>query len=109
MAIRQETGQRVSRKLYKQLYLIRSAENAIRAHYLENEMKMPMHMSIGAEAIATGVCHALGAPHGLFAHRQRPNRIVQLAFGPKVRRHLHPAHRRHRSDTARRGFSPKDS
>ncbi|MBI2056327.1 MAG: thiamine pyrophosphate-dependent dehydrogenase E1 component subunit alpha [Candidatus Sungbacteria bacterium] len=49
-----------SRKLYRQLYLIRTAENAIRAHYGENEMKMPMHMSIGAEAIAAGVCHALG-------------------------------------------------
>lgn len=50
----------VSRKLYRQLHMIRSAENAIRAHYVENEMKMPMHMSIGAEAIAAGVCHALG-------------------------------------------------
>lgn len=55
-----DAEQQVSRKLYRQLYLARSAENAIRAHYAENEMKTPMHMSVGAEAIATGVCHALG-------------------------------------------------
>jgi pyruvate dehydrogenase E1 component alpha subunit len=41
------------------MYLIRSAEKAIREYYPENEMKTPMHMSMGEEAIAVGVCHAL--------------------------------------------------
>jgi TPP-dependent pyruvate/acetoin dehydrogenase alpha subunit len=45
--------------LYKTMYLIRRAEEVIQAHYLEDEMKTPMHMSMGAEAIAAGVCHAL--------------------------------------------------
>lgn len=45
--------------LYKKLYLIRKAETEIRKYYPEDEMKTPMHMSIGEEAITAGVCHAL--------------------------------------------------
>ena len=45
--------------LYKKLYLVRSAEEMIKKHYSENEMKTPMHMSAGSEAIAVGVCYAL--------------------------------------------------
>lgn len=46
-------------ELYKKLYLIRRAEEKIVEHYPEDEMKTPMHMSMGEEAIAVGVCHAL--------------------------------------------------
>jgi TPP-dependent pyruvate/acetoin dehydrogenase alpha subunit len=46
-------------ELYRKLYLIRRAEEKIREHYNEDEMKTPMHMSMGEEAIAVGVCHAL--------------------------------------------------
>lgn len=45
--------------LYRKLYLIRKAETQIRRYYPENEMKTPMHMSMGEEAIAVGVCQAL--------------------------------------------------
>jgi len=33
---------------------------------MEDEMKTPMHMSMGEEAIAIGVCHALGAEDQVF-------------------------------------------
>ncbi len=46
-------------ELYKKLYLIRKAEAEIRKHYPEDEMKTPMHMSMGGEAISVGVCQAL--------------------------------------------------
>ncbi len=46
-------------ELYKKLYLIRKAEAEICKHYPENEMKTPMHMSMGSEAISVGVCQAL--------------------------------------------------
>lgn len=45
--------------LYARMYLIRAAERAIQAHYAEDQMTTPMHMSMGAEAIAVGVCAAL--------------------------------------------------
>ncbi|TRZ96034.1 thiamine pyrophosphate-dependent dehydrogenase E1 component subunit alpha [bacterium] len=46
-------------ELYRKLYTVRKTEECIREHYAENEMKTPMHMSMGEEAIAVGVCHAL--------------------------------------------------
>ena len=45
--------------LYRKLYLVRRAEERIVEHYGEDDMKTPMHMSMGEEAIAVGVCHAL--------------------------------------------------
>ena len=44
---------------YKNLYLIRKSEEKIVEHYFDNDMKTPMHMSMGAEAIAVGVCSVL--------------------------------------------------
>jgi len=52
--------------LYKKLYLVRSAENLIREHYKEDEMKTPMHMSTGGEAISVGVCEAVQGKSQVF-------------------------------------------
>jgi pyruvate dehydrogenase E1 component alpha subunit len=46
-------------KLYHDIYLIRACEKAIKTYYKENEMKTPMHMSEGEEAIVVGICSAL--------------------------------------------------
>jgi len=57
---------RVNLELYKKLYLVRRVEETIQEHYMEDEMKTPMHMSMGEEAIAIGVCHALGEEDQVF-------------------------------------------
>jgi len=57
---------KLNSELYKKLYLIRKAETEIREHYFENEMKTPMHMSMGEEAIVVGVCQALGRNSQVF-------------------------------------------
>jgi pyruvate dehydrogenase E1 component alpha subunit len=54
--------------LYRKIYRIRRAEQSIIQHYGENEMKTPMHMSMGEEAIAAGVCTALAAGDKLFGY-----------------------------------------
>jgi pyruvate dehydrogenase E1 component alpha subunit len=54
--------------LYRKIYRIRRAEQTIIQHYGENEMKTPMHMSMGEEAIAAGVCTALGPGDKLFGY-----------------------------------------
>jgi TPP-dependent pyruvate/acetoin dehydrogenase alpha subunit len=46
--------------LYRRVYLIRRAEEAIIARYRGDEMKTPVHLSVGQEAVAAGVCQALG-------------------------------------------------
>lgn len=53
-------------ELYRKLYLIRAAESAIRKYYHEDDMKTPMHMSMGEEAIIVGACQALGADGQVF-------------------------------------------
>lgn len=45
--------------LYERIYLIRKAEIAIQQFYPENEMKTPMHMSMGEESAIVGVVSAL--------------------------------------------------
>ncbi|MGN7611098.1 thiamine pyrophosphate-dependent dehydrogenase E1 component subunit alpha [Magnetococcales bacterium HHB-1] len=51
--------QDINWELYQKLYLIRRVEDLITEHYMDDEMKTPMHMSAGGEAISTGVCQAL--------------------------------------------------
>src|SRR5688572_26468160 len=46
-------------EIYKTLYLIRKSEELIIKHYKEDEMKTPMHMSMGEEAIVVGIVAAL--------------------------------------------------
>lgn len=46
--------------LYLKMYRIRAAEELLRQHYPEDEIRTPLHLSHGAEAIAVGVCAALG-------------------------------------------------
>lgn len=46
-------------ELYRKMYLIRRSEEKIRQLYSEDQMKTPIHMSIGEEAIAVGVLSAL--------------------------------------------------
>jgi pyruvate dehydrogenase E1 component alpha subunit len=47
--------------LFFQMQRIRKVQLKIEAHYLENEMKTPVHLYIGQEAIAVGVCAALSS------------------------------------------------
>lgn len=48
------------KKLYYSMLRIRMIEEAIAARYHEQEMRCPVHLSIGQEAIAVGVCANLG-------------------------------------------------
>lgn len=60
------TEKELSFELYKKLYLIRACEHKIIELYCEDEMKTPMHMSMGGEANSVGVCHALGLKDQVF-------------------------------------------
>jgi len=53
-------------ELYRKMYLIRISEEKIRELYSEDEMKTPMHMSMGSEAINVGVCQALNKDDQVF-------------------------------------------
>ena len=59
------TGENIGEKmnklisLYKKMFLIRKSEEVIIENYFDDDMKTPMHMSMGSEAIAAGVCEAI--------------------------------------------------
>lgn len=47
-----------SLKLYRTMLLIRKSEEGIIKYYAQDDMKTPMHMSMGEEAIVAGICAA---------------------------------------------------
>ena len=53
--------------LYRKLLLIRLCEERIRQDYFQDEMKTPVHLSIGAEGISAGVHHAMPKGTSYFA------------------------------------------
>lgn len=56
--------------LYQSMLRIRLVEEAIADHYAEGEMRCPVHLSIGQEAAAVGVCAALAPTDKVYStHR----------------------------------------
>jgi len=52
-------GKERALKAYRDMLRIRMVEEAIAEHYSEQEMRCPVHLSVGQEAAAVGVCSAL--------------------------------------------------
>ena len=63
--------------LYRKLILARRAEEKIREGYFNDEMKTPVHLGIGGEAISVGVCHCL--PEGTKTFGTYRNHALYLA------------------------------
>ncbi len=64
--------------LYRRLLLARLCEERIRREYAKDEMKTPVHLGIGQEAIPVGVCHAL--PPGTRSFGTYRNHALYLAL-----------------------------
>ena len=72
--------------LFREMLFIRLVEEAISVHYSAQEMRCPVHLSIGQEAVAVGVCQALYATDTIFStHRCHAH---YLAKGGDLRRML---------------------
>lgn len=64
--------------LYKKSLLIRTVEETIAEKYSEQEMRCPIHLSIGQEASATGVCLSLTNKDIMFSsHRSHAHYIAK--------------------------------
>lgn len=64
-------------ELYRKLVLSRRTEEKIRDEYFKDEMKTPVHLGVGAEAISVGVCHCL--PPGTKTFGTYRNHALYLA------------------------------
>lgn len=81
-------------KLYYEMLRIRITENQIAAKYKEQEMRCPVHLSIGQEAIAVGVCQNLKKKDQIVtAHRSHAhylakggslNKMIAELYGKKT-------------------------
>lgn len=79
------------KKLYRSLYLIRRVEEKIAQLYPEQEMRCPVHLSIGQEAVAVGVSALLDdadlafSGHRAHAHYlakgASPERLIAELYG----------------------------
>lgn len=58
------------RELFRQMLRARAVEETIAERYAEQEMRCPVHLSIGQEAVAVGVCAALAqSDYCMSSHR----------------------------------------
>ncbi|MDD5328408.1 MAG: thiamine pyrophosphate-dependent dehydrogenase E1 component subunit alpha [Sulfuricella sp.] len=64
--------------LYRSMLRIRRVEEAIAERYGAQEMRCPVHLSIGQEAVAVGVCAALEPRDGVFGgHRAHAHYLAK--------------------------------
>jgi len=63
-------NQTYSLALLRSMLRIRRIEEALADRYAEQEMRCPMHLCIGQEAIAVGVCAALSAEDVVFSNHR---------------------------------------
>ena len=73
-------------KLYRSLYRIRRVEEEIARVYPTDKIKSPVHLSIGQEGVAVGVCEALEQSDVVFGSYR--GHAMYLAKGGDVRRML---------------------
>ena len=68
----------VQRSLFYEMLRIRRIEEAIGTRYKDQKMRCPIHLSIGQEAIAVGVCSQLKKEDGVFGnHRSHAHYLAK--------------------------------
>lgn len=63
-------------RAFKDLLLLRLCEETLASRYHEQEMRTPTHFGTGQEAVAVGVCHALGKEDVVYSHHRSHNHYL---------------------------------
>jgi len=72
------TEKNVATALYRQLLYLRRVEEAIADRYAGQKMRCPVHLSIGQEAVAVGVCSRLRKDdHVMSGHRSHAHYLAK--------------------------------
>ena len=69
--------------LFQKMYLIRSIEEKIVELYPEQEMRCPVHLCIGQEAVAAGVCENLTKEDYVFSNHRSHAHYLAKGGDPK--------------------------
>ena len=68
----------ITKQLLFKMYKIRQVELKIAEMYSEQEMRCPVHLSVGQEAVATGICHFLNKEDSILsAYRSHAHYIAK--------------------------------
>ena len=77
-------------QLFKELLRIRLVEQTIAKRYGEQKMRCPVHLSIGQEAVAVGICSNLRKQDKVFtAHRSHAHYLAKGGSLKKMIAELH--------------------
>jgi pyruvate dehydrogenase E1 component alpha subunit len=72
-------------ELYLEMLRIRAIERRIAERYSEQEMRCPVHLSIGQEAVGVGVCaHLTKADRAMSAHRSHGHYLAKHGSVPRM-------------------------
>lgn len=75
---REQTTGTLLHRLFREMLRIRTIERRISDRYSEQEMRCPVHLSIGQEAVAVGVCaHLATADKVMSAHRSHGHYLAK--------------------------------
>jgi pyruvate dehydrogenase E1 component alpha subunit len=78
------------RRLYRSMLRIRLVEEGIAAHYAEQQMRCPVHLCIGQEAVAAGVCDLLDRDdQALSTHRAHGHYLAKGGDLPAMLAEMH--------------------
>lgn len=78
------------RRLYRSMLRIRIIEEGIAAHYAEQQMRCPVHLCIGQEAVAAGVCDLLDRDdQALSTHRAHGHYLAKGGDLPAMLAEMH--------------------
>jgi TPP-dependent pyruvate/acetoin dehydrogenase alpha subunit len=72
----QEASADLQVALHRDLLKVRLTEEILAERYREQEMRTPAHFGSGQEAVAVGVCSALGADDVVFSHHRCHNHYL---------------------------------
>lgn len=63
-------------EMHRSLLRVRMTEETLAKRYTEQEMRTPTHFGTGQEAVAVGVCSALGAGDMVYTHHRSHNHFI---------------------------------
>jgi len=78
------------KELYRQMLRIRQVEEAIAGRYSKQQMRCPVHLSIGQEAVPVGICAHLSSADRVYSnHRCHAHYLAKGGSLPKMIAELH--------------------
>ena len=74
----------LNKKLIENLFKLRMVENTISEKYSEQEIRCPVHLSIGQEAVAVGICQKFKHKRSSIFYAQMSQSLFSKGWKSKI-------------------------